>query len=100
MSLLRVSAVGTDFVDVEVTAAESPIAQPLFFAFVVRHTDVDTATWTPGSWFADANGVYWARCLVGPDGAVALERGLYLMYVKWEMGSQKPAPCAGTLEVY
>ena len=100
MSLLKASAASTDFVDVEVTSSESPVAQPVSFAFVVRHTDVDDATWTPGSWYTDLNGVYWARCLVGPDGMVELARGRYLMYVKWEQGSTKPASCAGTLEVY
>jgi len=100
MSLLRISAASTDFVEVEVASSENPIAQPLSFAFVVRHTDIDAATWTGGSWYVDPNGVYWARCLVGPEGMVTLERGKYLMYVKWEMGSLKPASCAGTLEVY
>ena len=102
MSLLRMSAASTDFVEVEVSASESPVAQPLTFAFVTSHTastDPDTV-WTAGSWHTDLNGVYWARCLVGPDGMIALARGLYLMYVKWELGSQKPASCVGTLEVY
>lgn len=100
MSLLKISAASTDFVEVEVASSENPVAQPVSFAFVLTHEEVDAATWTAGSWYTDANGVYWARCLVGPEGMVTLERDLYLMYVKWEMGSQKPASCAGTLEVF
>ena len=100
MSLLRISAASTDFVEVEVSASESPVAQPVEFAFVASHPETDAATWTGGSWYTDKNGVYWARCLVGPEGMVTLARGLYLMYVKWEMGSLKPASCAGTLEVF
>jgi hypothetical protein len=102
MSLLRISAASTDFVEVEAQASESPVAQPVSFAFVTSHllSDAPETIWTEGSWYTDANGVYWARCLVGPDGMISLGRGLYLIYVKWEMGSQKPANCAGTLEVY
>ena len=102
MSLLRISAASTDFIEVEVAASESPVGNPVSFAFVTSHTlsDDPATVWTPGGWYTDANGSYWARCLVGPEGAVTLERGLYLIYPKWQMGSQKPASCAGTLEVY
>jgi len=102
MSLLRISAASTDYVEVEVAASESPVAYPVSFAFVTAHTlsDDPATTWTGGGWYTDANGAYWARCLVGPDGMISLERGLYLIYAKWEMGSQKPANCAGTLEVF
>jgi hypothetical protein len=102
MSLLKMSAASTDFVEVEITSSENPVAQPVSFAFVTSHllSDAPGTVWTPGSWYTDANGVFWARCFVGPEGAITLPRGLYLMYVKWEMGSLKPADCSGTLEVY
>jgi hypothetical protein len=102
MSLLSVSAASTDFVEVEVSASESPVGYPVSFAFPTSHalSDDPATTWVGGSWRTDANGAYWAQCLVGPEGVVDLDRGLYLMYVKWELGGQKPAACAGTLEVY
>jgi hypothetical protein len=102
MSVLRISAASSDFVEVEVEASESPVAAPLAFAFVTSHllSDDPATVWTDGSWYTDAFGKFWALCFVGPDGAVALARGLYLIYVKWELGSLKPANCAGTLEVF
>jgi hypothetical protein len=104
MSLLRVSVASTEFVEVEVSSSEDPAGLPLEFAFPVSHllSDDPETVWTDGFWHTDAAGIFWARCLVGPEGMVSppLGRGLYLMYLRWEQDSEKPAKCAGTLEVY
>jgi len=62
-------------------------------------TEQSIAVGNPGTILTDVNTLLG---FVGPEGMVSppLGRGLYLMYLRWEQDSEKPAKCAGTLEVY
>ncbi len=59
---------------------------------------VDPVTFYTGSW-STLSGIYYARCLVGPGGAVALGVGYYDVYVKVSDSPEVPVLFAGTLEV-
>lgn len=111
MSVLRVPAVSRERIKVEVQTSDDPTGTPLAFAFVQDYADVDDADWYDGEWETDADGIWWACCLVGPAGvedgsgeavAAHLDRGSWLVYVAWEVAAteEEPARLAGTLEVF
>jgi len=49
------------------------------------------AAWYTASWEADGRGGWWARCLLGPGGAVTLVPGAYDVWVKVTMTPEIPA---------
>lgn len=95
---LQISIASTQYVRVPVYAdGEDPTNDTVSMAFPV--TGVDPASFFSGSW-QTLDGIYYARCLVGPSGAVALTNGVYDVYVKVSDVPETPVLLAGTLEVF
>lgn len=103
----EISTASLDYVKVPITATEAgvavdPTALPVTMAFLSTATapvsgDFKTASWeTVTSTDPDT---YWARCLVGPGGAVTLTAGLYRVYAKVASSPETPVIVCGLLRV-
>ena len=95
---LQISSLSTQYVRVpvvEVTGAD-PTTDPVTFAFPLPNQE--PASFFAGSW-QTLNGIYYARCLVGPSGAATLPVGFYDVYVKISDNPEIPVLLAGLLEV-
>ena len=86
---VRISALSTTYVLCRVSATENGVASnpttgTVQFAFVPEELDNEapaSSAWVVGSWESGTDG-YWAKCLVGPDGAAVLATGSYDVWVK------------------
>lgn len=86
--------VRTEIVVSKEGASYNPTADQVDFAFVAAGDDVDTASWTTGSW-ETAAARFYARCLVGAD--VVLPEGTYSVYVKVSDAPEIPLKYVGQL---
>lgn len=96
---LQISVKSLQYVRVpvfEVTGAD-PTGDAVSMAFPI--SGVDPTTYYGGNW-QTLDEVYYARCLVGPAGSVALPIGYYDVYVKVTDSPETPVLYAGTLEVF
>jgi hypothetical protein len=83
-------------------AAVDPTGYTVQVAFTADGTDPVSGDWKTGSWETDAAPVpdrYWAKCLVGPGGAVALAVGTYVAWVKITASPEIPVLRCGLMEV-
>lgn len=104
-SLLKISALATEFVKVETTATKNdvaydPTADAVALAFVAVAGTPVAGDWKTGSW-ETISGRYHARALVGPSGGViTLAVGRYSVWVRVTNNPETPIIRAGELEVY
>jgi len=90
MILTELPATSLQYVGVPVTAKKSgllqnPTTDPVVMAFMPSGKDPASADWQAATWMTDATGtlpVYYAICLVGPGGTIALGVGTYDVWVK------------------
>lgn len=100
---LEISALSLQYVKVPIAATKNgakadPTADAVKMAF--PSIDAEPDTWITGSW--ESTGTkHFARCLVGPAGAIELERGYYDVYVQIQDDPETPVVKAtDTLQVY
>lgn len=100
----RISVLSTTYVKCLISATESglaanPTTGVLSFAFVADEVLPVTGDWKSGSW-ETAGTEYWARCLVGTGGTVALPVGTYDAWVRVVKGVETVVVKVGKLTVY
>lgn len=96
---LQISVKSQQYIRVPVAEAggTDPTSHTVTMAFPI--TGVDPTVYATASWVT-LNGIYYARCLVGPSGAITLPIGYYDCYVKVSDSPETPVLLAGTLEVF
>jgi hypothetical protein len=78
----------------------NPTGDTVQFAFTLN--GADPVTWYTGSWASTTaliNGAYIALCLVGPGGAVTLNRGTWSCWIKITDDPEVPVIAAGQLAI-
>lgn len=106
--MLRISALSLEYVRVRVQASEAgsavnPTSDTVVMAFVAEGASPGASDWKTASWETDTTttpDTYYARCLVGPSGTVALTAAIYDVWVKVTDSPEVPALRAGNLEVF
>jgi len=106
----RISALDLQYVRVEIIVRDSGVVPNLStdtvrMAFPLRDAAPVSGDWKAATWEVDATtspSRYYARCLVGPSGTVALAAGF--VYDKWAEITHTPElvkiKARGTLEVF
>lgn len=104
--MASISSLSKEYVKTEVSFTVAgvdtdPTADIVQFAFVAPGGD--PVTWYSGSWEVDnttpSKPLRYARCLVGPGGAVTLAKGDYIVWLKIGDSPEIPVKQAGLLEV-
>lgn len=103
---VKVNSLSKQYVRAEVQAKLSgayvnPTADVVEMAFPA--VTVDPSVWVTASWETDATASptrYYARCLVGPSGAITLTDGLYDCWVRVTDSPEIPVMKAGQVEVF
>ena len=106
-SPLVISELSLEYVRVPVSAKQSgltvdPTADTVKLAFSAAGVDPSSGDYKTSSWETDATttpATYYARCLVGPAGTVALAAGTYEVWVKITDSPEIPVLRSGTLVV-
>lgn len=104
---VRISVLSTTYVLCRVSTTEGgvaadPTSGTVEFAFISEAEDnasPASSAWVSGSWESGTND-YWARCLVGPDGATELAEGTYDVWVKVTKSLETVISQVGTLSIY
>jgi hypothetical protein len=79
--------------------AYDPTADTVKMAFTARFTNPVSGDWKSAVW--ETSGTrYYAKCLVGPGGTVALTAGSYKVWVKVTDSPEAPILPSGELVVY
>lgn len=99
MHIIRISSTSLEYVKARVSATNAGVpvdmsSLPVAFAFPAPGTD--PSTWYSGTW-ETVDGAYYARCLIGTGGVVALTNGPYDVYVKITATPEVPVKLVGTL---
>ena len=102
-----ISAASLEYVRVRVDAVEAgaqvdPTSLTVSMAFMVGTGPPVVDDLKAASWETNATTTptcYYARCLVGPDGAVELKPGTYTVWVKIVDSPEAPLIPAGPLKV-
>lgn len=79
-----------------------PTADSVAMAFTAEGVDPVSGDWNTGSWETDATQfepIYYARCLVGPGGTIALAAAVFDCYVKVTDSPEVPVLAAGQIRV-
>lgn len=105
--MLTLSAVSREYVQVPVAArvAGAPVdvsTDVVEMAFLPGQAAPAEDDWLSASWDVDAVSVparYRAQCLVGPDGTVELEAGVYSVWVRITDDPEIPVRRAGQLTI-
>lgn len=79
--------------------AYDPHLDAVVLAFPVRGVDPVALDWKTGSWELGSDGIWMARCLVGPGGTVTLTAGTYDAWVKITDSPEIPVRKCGVVEV-
>jgi hypothetical protein len=84
-----------------------PTGDDIAFAFTESNVDPEDSDWVNGDWSPNPDDevipeqtVFTARCLVGPGGAKALEKGRYWVWLRVTDNPEQPAEHVGTLVIY
>jgi hypothetical protein len=105
----RVSVLSLEYVRAPVRALKNgvpfdPTGDTVQLAFLPTGSSPTSGDWKTSSWEVGAAGTqsatYFARCLVGPGGAITLALGVYVVWVKVTDAPEVPVLQAGTLEIY
>lgn len=101
--VLKISVASRQYVKVPISAivdgdVDDPTGDVVQMAFVTIGEDPVDGDWQDASW-ETSSGTFWARCLVGPDGAVELAKGRYQIYVKVTDQVEIPVLESDVLEV-
>ncbi|HEY6018358.1 MAG TPA: hypothetical protein VIY48_00200 [Candidatus Paceibacterota bacterium] len=106
---LTISHLSLEYVKVQIEAEQNgaainPSGDVVQMAFPVQGVDPVTGDWKTASWEVAAPPTvtkteYWARCLVGTGGAVALAAGRYDIWIKVTDSPEVPVQYAGVLIV-
>lgn len=101
---LRIEVDSLQYVKVKVSAnvngaAHDPTGDTVKMAFTDRFTNPVAGDWKTAVWETE-NGSYYAKCLVGPGGTVALAADDYKVWVKVTDSPEVPILPSGTLTVY
>ncbi len=107
VTVLEISVLSLSYVKAQVRARQSgaavdPTGYTVQAAFTAPGTDPVSGDWKSAGWETDAGptpDIYYARCLVGPGGAVALTVGTYEMHLKITATPEIPVITAGPLKV-
>lgn len=99
------SVQATEYIKVQLSAVESgQVVDPTFgtaqFAFVTENEAPESGDWITGSWETWVNTKYYARCLVGPLGAITLPVGSYDIWIKADLDPELVVTQIGYLRVY
>ncbi|MCC6629960.1 MAG: hypothetical protein IT340_21495 [Chloroflexi bacterium] len=105
---MRISALSLEYVRVRVAATEAgaavnPTSDTVVMAFVAEGAAPAGGDWKTAGWETDTTtnpDTYYARCLVGPSGAVTLTAGVYDVWVKVTDTPEAPVLRAGNVEVF
>jgi hypothetical protein len=97
---MTIQATSLEYIKVSVAKEDgtSPMADPVYMAFMSTDSNPSAGDWKTASWTNPGN-VYYARCLVGPGGTVTLAAGYYSVFVKVTDSPEVPVRKAGYLEV-
>jgi hypothetical protein len=103
----QISTASLEYVRAPVSAVASgsavnPTADTVEMAFLADDDAPVSGDWKTASWETDATTTpvtYWARCLVGTGGAVALTAGDYHVWVRVTDSPETPVVLAGLLRV-
>jgi hypothetical protein len=82
--------------------AVNPTTDTVQMAFPAPDVDPVSGDWKTASWETDASAtptVYYARCLVGPGGTVALALGTFDIWIKITDSPEIPAERVGNLQI-
>lgn len=104
---VRLSVLSTTYVLCRVSATEGGVASDptsgtVSFAFVSEDSDNESpasSAWVSGSWETGTDG-YWAKCLVGPEGAAELAVGSYDVWIKVAKSPETVIDRIGALSIY
>ncbi|HCT81757.1 MAG TPA: hypothetical protein DGT23_35290 [Micromonosporaceae bacterium] len=83
-------------------ASVNPTSDTVTMAFLATESAPVAGDWKTATWETDATpdpDIYYARCLVGTGGAVALTAGTYNVWVKISDSPETPVLRAGFLRV-
>lgn len=96
---LQINSTSLQYVQVPVTSASGVENLPLTTVqMAFPNPGHDPETFYSGSWIT-IDSLDYARCLVGPSGAVTLSNGFYDVYIKIAGVGETPVLFAGRLEV-
>lgn len=96
--MVRISSLSLEYLRVPVKAAVDPINDLVEFAFTDGPEPGD-ADWANGGW-EDTGPPYEARILVGPDGDVELDEGLWTTWLRISHDPERPVIMAGLVEIF
>lgn len=107
MGIPAISSLSKEYVRVRVQVKANgvdfdPSADAVRMAFTVNDAAPLSGDWKTGSWENDTSTsptTHWARCLVGPGGAVTLAVGLYSVWLEITDAPEIPIRNCGLLRV-
>ena len=107
MAKLVLSSLDLEYVRVRVYAetngvAVDPTADTVEMAFIAGDANPTSPDWKAASWETDSTTVpatYYARCLVGTGGTVALAAGLYQVWTRITDSPEVPVKKSGQLQI-
>lgn len=105
MSSLRVPSLSTEYVKTQISyrvedSFRDPTAFAVHWAFTLGGVEPDDSEWVQGSWeTAIAGGKYFARVLIGPQGDVTLDDGVYTAWVRVTGSPEVPVKLVGRLAI-
>lgn len=100
---IRLSSLSLEYVKVPVSATESgqavdPTDLGVEMAFTTNGNEPAAEDWRAGDW-ETAGSKYLARCLVGPAGAIELDDGAYVIWLRVTADPEIPVKRVGALVV-
>lgn len=99
-----ISELSTRYMRCAVSATDSgvpidPTAGTVEFAFMTGTAQPGDLDWKVGSWETTSSD-YFGRCLIGPEGTVALPAGTYTVWIKLVLAPETVVESVGDLNIY
>lgn len=96
---LQISVASEQYIRVPIAeaAGTDPTGDSVYMGFPL--TGEEPTVFYTGSWVT-LNGIFYARCLVGPGSSAVLDVGYYDVFVKVSDSPEHPVLLSGTLEVF
>jgi hypothetical protein len=100
----RFSVLSTRYVKCWISVSQSgsqidPTSGTVEFAFMATNATPGESDWKTGTWESTPF-EYLGRCLVGPDGTVALSAGSYDVWVRYTKAPETVVEEIGSLTIY